>query len=47
MSQIVARLVQPFSIPAHVRSNELPEFDVDAMVFCLVTAVCSVVLLAL
>jgi hypothetical protein len=50
MSQLVARLAQPFSIPnhAHTRQNdELPEFDVDTLVFCLVSAICSVVLLSL
>ena len=50
MTQFVARLAQPFFIPSHTcthRSDELPEFDVDTLVFFLVTAICSVVLLSL
>lgn len=50
MSQFVARLAQPFFMSDHActrQADELPEFDVDTFVFCLVTAICSVVLLSL
>ncbi|GAB2182210.1 hypothetical protein DLREEDagrD3_24330 [Denitratisoma sp. agr-D3] len=50
MSQLVARLAQPFALSAHEAAPaeaEWPAFDVDTAVFCLVTVVCTVVLLAL
>ena len=50
MSQFVARLAQPFFMPDQTGTHpldELPVFDVDTLVFCLVTAICSVVLLSL
>lgn len=50
MSQLVARLAQPFALSARDGvhgEGEWPAFDVDTAVFCLVTAICTVVLLAL